>query len=115
MAGLRHEDLTVPQGTTWQASWPMVDDAGAPLLVDGWDVQGQVRSSASSATVLHTWSSSDGSAEATGSTVSVSVTPAVSTAWAWRTGVYDVEVTDPAGPVLRVVQGRVLVDREITR
>jgi len=112
---LRHDDLTIPQGTTWGMSWPIVDDSGVPVTVDGWTVRSQIRDSVTATAVLWEWSTDDGTAEAVADTVILRLTPAQSSAWTWRTGLYDVELVDPDGEVFRLTQGRVTVDREVTR
>lgn len=115
MAGLRHDDLTIPQGSTWGMAWPIVDDAGEPVSVAGWSARGQVRSTPASATVLFIWSTVDGSAEVVDDTVILRLTPAQSSAFTWRTAVYDLEITNPSSQTFRVAQGRIVIDPEITR
>lgn len=115
MSGQRHDDLLIPQGTTWGLAWPIVDDASAPISVAGWSVRGQIRRSPASSTVLFEWTSTDGSAQAVDDTVIVRLTPAQSSAFTWRTGFYDVEVTNLTSQVFRIAQGRVVIDPQVTR
>lgn len=112
---LRTDNLTIPQGTTWETRWPILDSAGAPADLTGWDVRAQVRTNKFSDSTLYEWSSTIGNASVIGSEVSLRVSATESPDWNWRTGVYDVEIFHSDGRVLRVTQGEILVDIEVTR
>jgi len=102
-------NLEIEQGTTWAHGWA-VTYTGAP--VDStWSARGQVRDRAASPTVLHTFAAS---VDADGNVV-IAVEPATSSAWSWRSGVYDVEIQSADGVVLRVASGHVSVSAEVTR
>jgi hypothetical protein len=45
----------------------------------------------------------------------MSVGPADSSAWTWRSAHYDLEVTSPDGDVIRMLEGRIRVSPEVTR
>lgn len=107
--------LVIQQGTTWGISWPITDDQGNPLDVTGYTVQAQIRPSKDSAEVLHEFSTQAGNALAEQNAVTLSVPPATSSAWSWRNGVYDVELTDPQGRVARIAEGMVTISPEVTR
>lgn len=107
--------LVIQQGTTWAVSWPITDDQGSPLDVSGCTVRSQIRPAKDSDEVLHEFSTQTGNASAEQNAVTLSVAPAVSSAWTWRNGVYDVELTDPAGRVARIAEGTVTVSPEVTR
>ncbi len=100
-------DLSIPQGTTWAQSWQIT---GYDLTGTTWTARSQVRRSPGDASVLHEFT-----AAIADDIVTLTVTPAESTAWTWHSGVYDVEIESAAGVVLRVAQGSVRVDREVTR
>lgn len=103
-------DLRIEQGTTWSHGWA-VSYNGSPIDAT-WTARGQIRASVSATAVLHDFEPTvnpDGS-------VVIGVDPDVSAAWVWRSGVYDVEVAnEDESVVLRVAEGRVSVDREVTR
>jgi len=101
--------LRIKQGTTWSRSWPITQD-GLPVNFTGWSARGQVRATAESEIVLHEWIG-----ELADSTLTISHDPADSAAWEWRTGVYDIELTDPDGRVARIAEGRVMIIPEVTR
>ena len=100
-------DLYIPQGTTWSQSWQIIN---YDLTGTTWTGRSQVRRCADSEDVLH-----DFAVSVDEDIVTVSVPPDTSSAWTWKTGVYDVEIEAADGRVLRVVQGGVYVSREVTR
>lgn len=107
--------LVIQQGTTWGISWPITDGQGNPLDVTGYRVRAQIRPSKDSGNVLHEFSTDAGNAIAEQNAVTLSIQPATSSAWSWRNGVYDVELTDPQGRVARIAEGTVTVSPEVTR
>lgn len=38
----------------------------------------------------------------------------VSSAWTWKSGVYDLELVDPNGKIGRMIQGKIKVNAEVT-
>lgn len=107
-------DLLVNQGATWAWAWPITVQ-GDPVDLTGWSARAQVRPSKSDNTVLHEWSTEDGTASIANSRVTLYLTPAESSAWTWYTGVYDIELQDPDGHVYRISEGSIVVSREVTR
>ena len=106
--------LTIPQGTSWGVAWPITED-GEPAEIDSWTVKAQVRETVTSTAVLYEWSSDAETALTADSRVVLLVAPNVSTAWTWRRGVYDVELTSPDGAVYRISEGVIYVSPEVTR
>lgn len=108
--------LLIEQGTTWAVTWPILDSAGNPVTLNGWTVHAQIRASKGSPDVLHEWQTATGNAETSDNKVTLRVSATESSAWTWRTGVYDVELTDPdSGRVARIAEGVVTVSAEVTR
>lgn len=103
------QDLTIEQGATWAHGW-LVKFNGDPID-ETWTARSQIRAKVTSADVLHTF---DATVNADGSVV-IAVDDDTSTDWTWRKGVYDVEVESTEGVVLRVAEGSVIVDPEVTR
>jgi len=131
-----HEDLVIPQGKTWTGPlWALLRHDNTPVDLTGLTVHAQVRSSVRDSVVLHEWSTDLGnvlvasatvtvqdgtgvSADITTAAIALTVGPAVSASWAWRNGVYDVDVYNPAdlGDVWSVVEpSSVRVVAEVTR
>lgn len=113
--GLRTDDLVIPQGTTWEVRWPILKDDGTPADLGGWQVRAQVRRTRRSAAVLHEWSTTLGNAAISNATISLRVAANESSAWDWSTAAFDVEIYSLDGRVVRVTQGTLHVDPEVTR
>jgi hypothetical protein len=131
------EDLVIPQGKSWVGPlWALLGEDNAPVSLDGKLARAQVRESARDALVLHEWTTTKGNIAiyddvvvtirlddgtdlpVRTTAIALTVKPTESTAWAWRSGVYDVEVADLANPddVWSVVEeSAVRVASEVTR
>lgn len=115
---MQRVDLTIEQGTTWGMAFPLLNTDGQSVDATGWSARAQVRPQADSSIVLFEWNSdgvSAGRVEIVSGTVTLYVAPAQSSAWTWRGGTWDLELTMPSGDVLRPIGGRVRVDPEVTR
>lgn len=103
-------DLRIEQGTDWSHGWAVTVEGDA---IDAtWTARAQVRKSRLvTSELLHEFA-----AEVTAEgAVVLAVTPAESSAWDWTSGQYDVEITNADESLtLRVAQGRVTVNREVT-
>jgi hypothetical protein len=112
-------NLVIPQGTDRPVEIANVRDGDGTLITNwaGYSVLAQVRERPDSATVLYTWTSSGGSPNVSfdGATIVLEIAHAVSSAWTWRSGRYDVELTNPSGDVDRIAEGSITVSREVTR
>lgn len=101
--------------------WSTEDDAGVqtPVNLTGWTARMEIRPKASSGTLLaraHSTLSVDGTITVSAlGVVRVEFTAAVSSAWRWTTGVYDLELVSPDDEVTRLVEGTVTVRPEVTR
>ena len=108
---VRTYHLIVDQGANYALSIPVLNDNGGPTTVTGWTVTGQIRAYPNGSTVLHELELTVG-----GTTVTLQIPAADSSAWTWRTGRYDVELTSPDGLVkARLIEGLVVVRPEVTR
>lgn len=112
---LRTDNLTIPQGATWEVRWPIQNADGTDADLTGWEVRAQARLERRSADVLHEWSTAAGTASVVAGSVALRVSAAESTAWSWTLAVFDVEVFHTDGRVMRVTQGTLEVDSEVTR
>lgn len=122
------EDLVIPQGKTWIGPiWALLNDLGGPYDLTGKTIRGQARPAARESPVLYEWSTTAGNIVVTDVTVEVDgvpvetvavalkVAPAVSSAWAWQSGVYDIEITDGTDTWPLIDPSTVLVTAEVTR
>lgn len=133
-AALWSGDLVIPQGATEGSSWPrswMLAEQEPPRppaeWPTGWTARLQVRQRRDADVVLASLSSVDGTllldtavdrvgtAQVTFARVTTAVPAAVTSAWTWQSGVYDLELAGPNGRVIRLAQGAVVLDREVTR
>ena len=110
---LRH-NLHINQGETWELTIPLVPvDPDADFT--GHAAVGQIRTDPASTVVLHEWSAANGNVTLLPQAVVLNVPAAVSSAWLWRRGVWDLELTDAGGGTARLAAGWVFVTPEITR
>jgi hypothetical protein len=112
-------NLEIKQGTDDPIEIRNVRDAAGALITNwvGYSVKAHIRERIDSTTVLHEWTSSGVAPNATfsGSDIVLALSHATTTAWTWTRGRYDVELTNPAGKVARIAQGRITISREVTR
>lgn len=102
-------DIIIPQGTDWSRGWAVTVN-GAPID-DTWTIRSQIRRKPRSTRILHTLAAS-----VVGGNAVIAVAPEDSIPWTWRCGVYDVEIVNADESLtLRVAQGSVTVDPEVTR
>jgi hypothetical protein len=127
MAAIGTEDIIIGQGTSWALSWIYGegDPAAAP---EGWPAswsgRAQVRLSWGVAPAVASFHSADPESDGLVllntnedglAVVTLSLDPTASDDWTWSRGVYDVELADTAGRVIRLVEGRAELSAEVTR
>jgi hypothetical protein len=108
-------DLCLPQGQTWDNSivWE-ADDVAVNLT--GWTTRMMLRTSAEAASPTVSLSTATNTMTAlSNGTISLVYSAVSSAAITAATYLYDLEVVDPSGNVRRLMQGRAVVSREITR
>lgn len=111
-------NLHINQGETWQLTIPALPDTGAPPgnPLPSHTGRAQIRADPAAAVVLHEWSTTGGNLTITDDSVILTLPAATSSAWTWRRGVWDLELTDPGnGGTTRLAHGWVYVTPEITR
>jgi hypothetical protein len=92
--------LTFDQGTDEIVQVAnLVDAAEQPLVVDGWTVHATARADYTGGAILAEWrtnpTGSDGTATASGRTVTLKITPAMSAAWTATRIVCQIKITEP--------------------
>lgn len=114
-----YSPLVIRQGMTERFRWPVTDPTtGNPIDISSWSARGQVRKWSNADELLHEWSTATGNLTlGSDGYLTITVAPAVSSAWDWVEGRYDIELTMPGadGDVIRIAEGRVMVSPEITR
>lgn len=107
-------NLTIEQGTTFEKSLTWRDKNKRPVPLTGYTARMQIRPSVTSAEVILELSTENGRIVlGTGGVIKLVLTPAMT--GSLKSGVYDLELTDPLGRVIRLVEGKVTVSPEVTR
>ena len=110
-------DLLIEQGATFKHALLVEDNSGSALDLTGFTARMQLRPEIESADVLLELTTENGRitiAPLTGR-LDLEVEADDTGALTFETAVYDLELIDPAGDVLRLLQGRVRLSPEVTR
>jgi hypothetical protein len=110
---VRVDDLTIHQADDRPLVWTLADVDGASVNLDGYSAVAQVRTKPHATTVLHEWSTPEGNAVLAESAVTLKVDD--SETWAWRSGVYDLHITDPSGRTEVIARGKITLIPAVTR
>lgn len=109
------KDLTFRQGSTYTHDFYYTDEAGSPVNLTGYDARMQIREYAEAGDALYDSDPSHFLVDGANGKVTLTIPAAITEAWAFRRGVYDIELYTAGGTVLPLVQGKVKVEPEITR
>lgn len=107
--------LTVAQGTTWQADFTYLDEDGTPVSLTGCSARAQVRRRTVDDEPLVTFAGDSLEIDAPAGRVSLRASAADTADWTWRSARYDLELVYPDGRVLRLAEGQITVNPEVTR
>lgn len=113
--------IKIDQGESWSLLLRLKnpatdDDPPTPLDLTGYDVRMQVRESITSPSPLLSLTIGSGiTVDAAEGEIRLAVADTVTAAWAWRYGVYDLEIESPGGDTTRLLKGEVEVSAEVTR
>lgn len=110
--------IQVEQGATWRRVLTVKDEAGEAVDLTGYTARMDVRESADSHEPLLRLGTGTGggiTVDGAAGQVTLLIADETSAAWAWRHGVYDLELESPGGEVERLLRGEFVVDREVTR
>lgn len=118
-------NFTIEQGTTVDKQITWKDPNGNPINLTGFTARMQIRSSVSSPTILHEFTTENGGITLGGATgvIHILASATVTAGWSWpanpsqvlASGVYDLELVSPTGVVTRLIEGTVTLDPEVTR
>lgn len=108
-------DLRINQGETFQLAIPVLDDNGDAVSLSGMTARGQIRTYASSPTVLYEWSTANSNIAFNSNNVVITVPAATSSLWGFRTAQWDLELVDGTGITTRLTEGAVIIHPEVTR
>lgn len=118
--------LCIPQGADWPGTnYPIVGPDGNPYDLTGCTAKAEIRPLPASSELYFTWSTSPTTGQGLitldvpNSTLNLRVLATESALWAFRSGVYDILISNLAAPVglqiSRVAMGRVTVSQEVTQ
>lgn len=112
-------NIHVDQGSTYTITVNYVDSLGVPINLTGYEARMQVRLSTQEVATLASFTSPAGGLVVTAGAGTIVLTiPSDSTAgYTFTNAVYDLEIFDASVPpvVIRMVQGRFVVNPEVTR
>lgn len=107
-------NLTIEQGTTFSKRLTWRDKSKRLVPLVGYTARMQIRASVSATEVILELSTANGRITlGAAGTIDLNLTPAETSAL--KAGVYDLELTDVAGRVTRLIEGKVNVSPEVTR
>jgi hypothetical protein len=118
---MRKDNLVIPQGADWTVSWSIISpETGQPVEnLLAWEAHAQARPAVASTQVLFEWSTNptgnQGEIVLADGRLKIFLKAEESTAWSWRTAVYDIELTSPDDKVTRISGGSIRVIPEVTR
>lgn len=116
MAAPETYNITIYQGSDYALLAQWLDDDDVPIDLSDFDARMQIRASAHAADTLADFDVDGGDITLDDQgNVRVDIGNAVSSAWTWRRGVYDLELESSGGSVTRLLEGTVTVDPEVTR
>lgn len=108
-------DLCLPQGQTWDTTFIFSAD-GVPVDLNGFVARMMLRTTTEAASPTVSLSTVDGTMSVTtAGQIILNYSAPSSSAVTAATYLYDMELQSPSGNVRRLVQGRAVVSREITR
>ena len=107
-----YSNLTVDQGSAFNASIDITDSDDDPMNLTGYSVEGQFRKSYSS--INYTAFSASVSNPPNG-TIRIELTDIQTAALKAGRYVYDVEITSPGGVKTRVLEGQIEITPGVTR
>ena len=109
-------DITIYQGATFSQVLTWKDSSGSLLNLTGYTARMMARSSIDGATPFLTLTTENGGIALGGvaGTITLSMSAAATSALS-QSGVYDLELISAGGIVTRLMQGSMLLSREVTR
>lgn len=107
--------FTIDQGATFRRVLKWTTGDGNPVDLTGFSARMEIRSKVGGE-LLHSLRTSTGEITLGGTegTIQLHIPADVSASWTWRTAVYDLELITPDGDVIRLIQGGIQINPEVT-
>ena len=118
MATVPKVNLKIPQGTTYTHDFNYVEvDGVTPVILTDYTARLQFRVTKESSVFFHeaTTLNTGLIIAAPSGKVTLVIDDADSTAFTDYSGFYDLEIESPGGTVTRIVEGKVTINKEVTR
>jgi hypothetical protein len=107
-------NLLIEQGSTFLYSLSL-RDANGPMNLTNFTARMQIRRTVGAPAVLLELTTANGRIAISGGTVALSVDAADTALLDFSKAVYDLEIESPNGDVTRLIQGDVVLSKEVTR
>lgn len=113
----RKYDILIEQGSNFTLTVFAKNSDGTVRDLTGYTARMQIRSSVDSATVLAEASTNNGLISIVGvdGEVTINIPSATTDNYAWHNGVYDLEVDNNVGAVIRLLSGNAACSFQVTR
>jgi hypothetical protein len=110
-------DLTIEQGATFAQLLIWKDSAGSLINLTGYTARMQIRPTVDSDTVIASLTTENGgiSLSVINGSISLSIPAAYTALMTFVTAVYDLEMIATDATVTRLIQGAVVLSKEVTR
>lgn len=117
MSGTARHDIVIQQGATFILSVTLEDESEQAIDLTGATARMQGRERIDDSATLFSLTSGAGDIviDASAGSVTVTIADTATDDYTFETGVYDLEVIESDGTVLRVLQGVVTLSKEVTR
>ena len=110
-------DFTIYQGATFARVITWKDEADALIDLTGYTARMHVRESVDADTAFITLTTENGGITLGGAagSITLSISAATTAALTQTSGIYDLEMISGGGVVTRLLQGAVIISKEVTR
>lgn len=110
-------DTVIEQGATFKRTITWKDSAGNPVNVTGYTGRMQIRATVDSPTIIHTLTVANGQITLGGAagTVTLNIPDETTATFTFTDAVYDLELESGTGDVTRLLEGRLVLSKEVTR
>ena len=117
MAVTTRVDLYVPQGSTYIHTFEYVASDGSAIDLTGYTARMQIRETVDATTTIYEATSAGGEITTTPleGKVVLTIDATDTSAFTFSTAVYDLELEATDTTVIRLVKGKVKLDKEVTR
>lgn len=106
-------NIIIEQGSTFEKIITLKDSAGVAINLTGCSVAAQVREKISSSTALFSFTCAI--TDAVNGKIKISLTKSQTTELTFKTAIYDLELTYPSTITKRILEGSVVLSKEVTK